>query len=143
MLVLQKDLWEKDKILKVLSDDKWSEKDAIIISDCALNELKNLLLECIESNIKCILILDCNKGEVPPIMYLTRCVAFLLGIKDIIGDSVYFSIIYDKLNTSQNWIDIILKLYKPVRPLFRLNSKSQILKICSDKEKVDFSYKLE
>jgi len=143
MLVLQKDLWEKDKILKVLSDDKWSEKDAIIISDCALNELKNLLLECIESNIKCILILDCNKGEVPPIMYLTRCAAFLLGIKDIIGDSVYFSIIYDKLNTSQNWIDIILKLYKPVRPLFRLNSKSQILKICSDKEKVDFSYKLE
>jgi hypothetical protein len=140
MLVLQKDLWEKDKILKVLSDDKWSEKDAIIISDCALNELKNLLLE---SNIKCILILDCNKGEVPPIMYLTRCAAFLLGIKDIIGDSVYFSIIYDKLNTSQNWIDIILKLYKPVRPLFRLNSKSQIFKICSDKEKVDFSYKLE
>ena len=140
MLVLQKDLWEKDKILKVLSDDKWSEKDAIIISDCALNELKNLLLEC---NIKCILILDCNKGEVPPIMYLTRCAAFLLGIKDIIGDSVYFSIIYDKLNTSQNWIDIILKLYKPVRPLFRLNSKSQIFKICSDKEKVDFSYKLE
>ena len=140
MLVLQKDLWEKDKILKVLSDDKWSEKDAIIISDCALNELKNLLLE---SNIKCILILDCNKGEVPPIMYLTRCAAFLLGIKDIIGDSVYFSIIYDKLNTSQNWIDIILKLYKPVRPLFRLNSKSQIFKICSDKETVDFSYKLE
>ncbi len=143
MLVLQKDLWEKDKILKVLSDDKWSEKDAIIISDCVLNELKDLLLECIESNIKCILILDCNKGEVPPIMYLTRCATFLLGIKDIIGDSVYFSIIYDKLNTSQNWIDIILKLYKPVRPLFRLNSKSQILKICSDKEKVDFSYKLE
>jgi hypothetical protein len=143
MLVLQKDLWEKDKILKVLSDDKWSEKDDIIISDCVLNELKDLLLECIERNIKCILILDCNKGEVPPIMYLTRCATFLLGIKDIIRDSVYFSIIYDKLNTSQNWIDIILKLYKPVTPLFRLNSKSQILKICSDKEKVDFSYKLE
>ena len=143
MLVLQKDLWEKDKILKVLSENRWSEKDAVIMSDCALNELKDLLLQCIESKIKCILILDCNKGEVPPILYLTRCATFLLGIKDIIKDSVYFSIIYDKSNTAQDWIDIVLKLYKPVRPLFRLNSKSQILKICSDKEKVDFSYKLE
>jgi hypothetical protein len=81
MLILYKDLWESDKILKVVSDNNWSDSDTDVLLDCTLKEIKSLLLDCITQNNKCILLLDCNKGEVPPLFYLGKCVTFLLGIK--------------------------------------------------------------
>lgn len=142
MLVLKKDLWEKDKILTVLSTDNWGEQDATIISDCVLAELKQLLLECIDQDDKCILLLDVNKGEVPPMTYIIKCMSFLLGIKSIIQDAVYFSVIYDKNESGSQLVETILKIYQPARPLLTVNSKDQIIKLCQDKELVDFSYKI-
>lgn len=142
MLILKKDLWEKDKILKILSSDKWSETDATIISDCTLANIENLLLECKDNNIKCILLLDCNKGEVPPMTYIFKCVKFLLNIKSLIQETVYFSGIYDKKETAAGLINTVLKIYQPARPLFTVKSKDQLVKLCTDKEIVDFSYKI-
>ena len=142
MLVLKKELWEKDKILKVLSSDKWSEKDAPILSNCVLAELKQLLLDCIDNDIKCILLIDVNKGEIPPMNYILKCMSFLLEIKSIIQDTVYFSIIYDKDETSTQLLNTILKVYQPARPLFITKTQDQIIQLCKDKKIVDFSYKI-
>lgn len=142
MLVLKKELWEKDKILRVLSIDKWSEKDATILSDCVLAEVKQLLLDCIDNDIKCILLLDVNKGEIPPMNYILKCMSFLIEIKSIIQDAVYFSVIYDKDETGTQLLNTILKIYQPARPLFITKTQDQIIQLCNDKETVDFSYKI-
>ena len=142
MLVLKKELWEKDKILRVVSIDKWSEKDATILSDCVLSEVKQLLLDCIDNDDKCILLLDVNKGEIPPMNYILKCISFLLEIKSIIQDTVYFSVIYDKDESGTQLLNTVLKFYQPGRPLFITKTHDQIIQLCNDKEIVDFSYKI-
>lgn len=143
MLILYKDLWESDKILKVVSDNNWSDSDTDVLLDCTLKEIKSLLLDCITQNNKCILLLDCNKGEVPPLFYLGKCVTFLLGIKQDIIKGVHFSMVYDKQKSATKWIDIILKMYTPARPLFTVSTKTEINKLVSDRDIIDFNYKLE
>ena len=142
MLILYKDLWESDKILKVVSDNNWSDSDTDVLLDCALKQIKTLLLDCINQNDKCILLLDCNKGEVPPLFYLGKCVTFLLGIQQDIIKGVHFSMVYDKQKSAAKWIDLILKMYTPARPLFTVSSKTEINKLVTDKNIIDFNYKL-
>jgi hypothetical protein len=142
MLILYKDLWESDKILKVVSDNNWSDSDTDVLLDCALKQIKTLLLDCINQNDKCILLLDCNKGEVPPLFYLGKCVTFLLGIQQDIIKGVHFSMVYDKQKSAAKWIDLILKMYTPARPLFTVSSKIEINKLVTDKNIIDFNYKL-
>lgn len=142
MLVLKKDLWEKDKILTVVSTNQWSEADATLISDCVLADMEKLLLDCKNTNVKCILLLDCNKGEIPPMTYIFKTMKFLLSIKSLIKETVYFSAIYDKNDSAASFVKTVLKIYQPVRPLFTINSKTQLVQLCTDKEIVDFSYKI-
>jgi hypothetical protein len=144
MLVLQKELWHSDKILKILSTLDWEASDTEVMLNCVFAGIEELLQDAIKKNVKCVIILDCNRGNVPPIYYIGKCITFLLRIKKLIADCVYFTLIYDKDEDQQKkWVDIILKMYTPTRPIFSVNSRQQILKILSEKEKVDFNYKVQ
>lgn len=144
MLVLQKDLWKSDKILKILSTSDWEASDTEVMLNCVFSGIEELLQEAIDQKFKCIILLDCNKGNVPPIYYIGKCITFLLRIKKLIADCVYFTLIYDKDKVEQKkWVDIILKMYTPARPIFSVNSREQIIKIISTKETVDFNYQVE
>lgn len=141
MLILKKELWDKDKILKIISDDNWSKPDTDILLNCALAEIKNLIIESTKNTIKTILIIDVTKGTVPSLFYLGKIISYLIEIKSLIREGVQFTLLYDKNNTAKYWLDIVMSMYTPERPLFCVNSKEKILQYVNDREKVDFNYK--
>jgi hypothetical protein len=132
MLVLKKELWDKDKILKVECTNKWESTDTSVMVECVLQEIK-LLLESV-TDTKAILILDCNKGEVPPLFQLGKIFTFLSSIKELIKKSVYFSIIYAKLGDHMTWLDIVLKMYTPARPIHVAKNKDELKNYIQNKE---------
>ena len=134
MLLLNKDLWESDRILKVKCSENWEQDDTTILVDCALQEVKTLIEESAQKCKRCVLLLDCNKGEVPPMFQLGKMMSFLISIKSSIVAGVDFSMIYSKQDNYKHWLDIILQMYTPARPLHIVKNKESIKKLLSQRE---------
>ena len=43
MLLINKDLWETDRIVKISSSGDWNSPDAMLMVKCLLNETKEML----------------------------------------------------------------------------------------------------
>ena len=81
MLLLNKVLWDSDKILKCKSSDDWDAPDTQILVDCTLNEVAELLKS--NNDKRAIFILDCNNGKIPTPFYLGKIFTFLKGFRSI------------------------------------------------------------
>ena len=123
MIIVNTDLWETDKIVKLYSSD-W-KSDSAIMTNCALEKLKTLIEKCISEQTRCVLVVDCNKGEFPPFFQALKIAKFLFGLKAIIKEGLEYTILLVKNETHKKWINRILALYTPARPLHILNSKKE------------------
>lgn len=126
MLILNDDLWEKNRIIKICCSSKWKEKDSYIISNCILKRLKKFLIEAHISGREGILLCDCNKGEFPPMLIALEIVKFMVSIKKEIQNGLLYTIIYVKSVDNRNWINNILKIYKPAKPVKILSTKEEV-----------------
>ena len=131
MLILDKKLWQTDKILKITSSDNWSEPDTEVLLMCALNTIKELVESCTENN--CIILLTCDKGEVPSFYYLGKIFMFLMSIKSVLETGLGFTILYGSQESIGNVLPTILKIYKPVRPIHIVNTKSELKNILKNR----------
>lgn len=129
MLVINKELWETDNIIN-LHTTKW-EKDSHIITNCTLKEIKNLIEKSIDNNKRCVLLVDCTKGDFPPFIQALKIAKFFFGIRSIIKNGLDYTIMYIKNENHKKWINRILKIYTPARPLHILNSKKEIKEMLS------------
>jgi len=120
------DLFDKYKLLKMNSTSKWSEPDSAIITNCILNKFKHILEQCILQNEKIILLIDLNIGEFPPLFEALNIAKFFYSLNDILKKSLNYTIIYVKSSSKKAWIDNILKLYTPVRPLKFIQTSSEL-----------------
>jgi len=144
MLILKDKLWEDNRILKIISSDNWTGKDTGIMLECVFQEIRNKLEEARNTERKGILILDSTKGEVPPLFYLGKIVSFLLGIKKLLQDGLQFTLLYSNRDSGfKTWVDIILKMYTPARPLFVVNTEDEIKYFLRRREDIDFGHKIE
>ena len=123
MIIVNTDLWETDKIVKLHSTE-W-QSDSSLMTTCALEKLKNMIQSCIEQKIRCVLLVDCNKGSFPPFFQALKIAKFLFGLKAIIKDGLDFTILLVKNETHKKWINRILSLYTPARPLHILDTKKE------------------
>ena len=128
MLEIDKKLWDSDCILKITSTIEWSSSDTDILLTCFLNDLKELLVFCIENNKRSVLLVVCDKGTVPSFYYLGKIFTFFYSIRDLINDSVDFTILYGEEDSIGVILPTILKIYKPMRPIHIINTKSELKK---------------
>lgn len=127
MLIINDDLFEKEKIIKLSGDDNWVSHDSVLLTKCALDSLKSLMNQnTVRQSI--ILIVDIEKGTLPPIKIGIEIAKNFFDLKSTISKNVDFSILYVKTEESKQWIDKILSVYTPVRPLYFLEHKSDIKK---------------
>jgi hypothetical protein len=131
MLILDKKLWQTDKILKITSSNNWSEPDTEVLLMCALNTVKELVESCTEK--KCVLLLSCDSGEVPSFYYLGKIFMYLLSIKSVLEKGLDFTILYGSQESIGNVFPTILKLYKPVRPIHIINTKNELKNILKNR----------
>ena len=132
MLLLNKVLWDSDKILKCKSSDDWDAPDTQILVDCTLNEVEELLKS--NNDKRAIFILDCNNGKIPTPFYLGKIFTFLKGIKPLLSEKLDFSILYSKKKEDEHIIDMILKMYSPARPIHKALSKESIKILLTDRD---------
>ena len=132
MLLLNKVLWDSDKILKCKSSDDWDAPDTQILVDCTLNEVEELLKS--NNDKRAIFILDCNNGKLPSPYYLGKIFTFLKGIRPLLSEKLDFSIIYTKKKEDEHIIDMILKMYSPARPIHKALSRESIKELISNRD---------
>ena len=126
MFILSKNLWESNRIIKLHCSDIWNRKDSYIMVECILQELKNLLEEAKKTHKNAILICDCNKGEFPPAATVLQLAQFLIGIRDLLAESLDYTILYAKNEVAKLWINRFFTFYKPSRPFYILENKKAI-----------------
>jgi hypothetical protein len=128
MLIINEDLWEEDRIVKIQCSAGWGDKDDSLMTKCTLKRLKDLMVESKETSRRGILIYDCNKGEFPPMSQAFQIVSHMVSIKPELDSGLSHSIIYVKSEYHRQWIDNILKIYKPARPINIVSTKEEIKK---------------
>mgnify|MGYP001330526688 CR=1 FL=1 len=128
MLIINEDCFNSDKILKVHCGDNWNGEDSMIMMKCGLDQIKKCLEQCQNNNKKMLLVCDCTKGTFPPLPRAMQVVTFMHGIKPILKNSLEHTVIYVKNEQIKKWLDQILKVYKPVRPIHIVRNKQDIKK---------------
>jgi len=124
MLVINKDLWETDKIVKISSIGDWNSADAMIMVKCLLNETKEMLDK--SEGKPAVVIIDCNKGEEPPIKVFMEFFGFFNQNKVLLSQKLNFTIMYIKKDEELARFNTILKLHKPVRPIVVARTNADI-----------------
>ena len=132
MLILNTELWNSDNVAKIQCSENWSEKDSSLITTCVLEQIKNLLNEVITPEEQGVLLFDCTKGSFPPMTESMRIVKFMVSIKPEIEKGLNFSIVYVKSKINRDWINGILRIYRPVRPVHVVSTKEEVKKLLID-----------
>ena len=128
MLILNTDLWGDHRIVKVRSGSKeeWDKPDSSVITQCILNQIKDLLVEVGESQEKMILIIDLSKGSFPPWMQAINIARFFVSLKDLLLKGLAFTLILTVTEQQKTWLGRILMIYTPARPVHMVESKAEI-----------------
>lgn len=132
MLILHTELWNSDNVAKIQCSENWSEKDSSLITTCVLDQIKQLLNDVSTPEEQGVLLFDCTKGSFPPMTEAMRIVKFMVSIKPQIQNGLKFSIVYVKSKTNRDWINGILKIYTPVRPVHVISTKEEVKKLLID-----------
>ena len=132
MLILNTELWDSDNVAKIQCSENWSEKDSSLITTCVLNQLKQLLNSVSMPEEQGVLLFDCTKGNFPPMTETMKIVKFMVSIKPQIQNGLNFSIVYVKSKTNRDWINGILKIYTPARPVHVVSTKDEVKKLLID-----------
>lgn len=132
MLILHTELWNSDNVAKIQCSENWSEKDSSLITTCVLGQIKQLLNDVSTPEEQGVLLFDCTKGSFPPMTEAMRIVKFMVSIKPQIQNGLKFSIVYVKSKTNRDWINGILKIYTPVRPVHVISTKEEVKKLLID-----------
>lgn len=132
MLILHTELWNSDNVAKIQCSENWSEKDSSLITTCVLDQIKQLLNDVSTQEEQGVLLFDCTKGSFPPMTEAMRIVKFMVSIKPQIQNGLKFSIVYVKSKTNRDWINGILKIYTPVRPVHVISTKEEVKKLLID-----------
>lgn len=132
MLILNTELWDSDNVAKIQCSENWSEKDSSLITTCVLDQIKKLLNDVPTPEEQGVLLFDCTKGSFPPMTEAMRIVKFMVSIKPQIQNGLSFSIVYVKSKTNRDWINGVLKIYRPVRPVHVVSTKEEVKKLLID-----------
>lgn len=133
MIILNDKLYSSEKVIKMTFSNDWSKSDTSIMTKCILNKFKSYLENCKDENKKVILIIDTNKGEIPPMSQLISIFKEISSMKSEIEHGMNFTIVYSESDNYQKWLDIILKIYKPIKPLKIAKNKKEIISLINSK----------
>ena len=128
MLIINTDLWNDFRILKVSSSsqENWEKPDSGVITTCILNQIKTHLTEVIKNQDKMILIIDLSKGSFPPWMQALNIARFFVSLKTLLVQGLSFTVIYAVTPRQKKWLNRIMMIYTPARPVHIVESKQAI-----------------
>lgn len=142
MLIINDNLYSSEYIVKGSTCKQWSTDESKLLTSCAIDSLKSLLLQS-KNNNGVIFILDLNDGGLPSVTYGIEIAAKFLKMKDVLSSKLDFTIIYSKDPETKEWFDKVLKVYNPARPLYFLESKTDVKNVLKHAKKHGINHKLD
>jgi len=91
-----------------------------------LRQIKDYLEEMGKSAEKMILIIDLSKGIFPPWMQALSIAKFFVSLKTLLVKGLAFTLILACTDEQKIWINRILMIYTPARPVHIVESKDGI-----------------
>ena len=104
-------------IIHISCGKTWDSNDTQVMVDCALRSVKQKLIQIQKNNKKAVFLCDCKSGTLPPPGTVLQIITFLLSIGRLIQDSLICTIMNATDKDQTFWLDQILKVYKPQKPL--------------------------
>ena len=129
MLVLTDKLWADSHIVKVhsSSEEDWNKPDSPLITRCVLDRIRSYMEEIKSGGgPPMILIIDLSKGCFPPWIQAIKIAKFFVSMKSLILASLEYTIIYSATEQQDIWLNRILTIYTPARPVHIVHSKKEI-----------------
>lgn len=113
-------------IIHISCGKTWDSKDTQVMVDCALRSIKEKLLEVQQIKKRAVFLCDCKTGTLPPPGIVLQIVTFLLSIGKLINEALLCTIMNAKDKDQTFWLDQILKVYRPQKPLYIIYSDKDI-----------------
>lgn len=132
MIVLNEKLLDSESIIKIKFTNFWEGADCEILTKATLEVVKNYMIDMKNKGKRMKMIIDCEKGKVPPIMLLGTIFKQIMSYKKEVDEGVDFTIVYCPKDNAQKWIDTCLSMYTPVRPIKIAKTKQEIIKFLTE-----------
>ena len=126
MIVIQDKLLKEKYILNVYCTDDWNSEISKVMLQGSLTQLKETLEQIVQENFRVKLFIDCTKGKLPSIQQGLKIAMFMKGIEGIIQNAVDFTVLYATTPIQQSFMEQILKIYTPVRPIVIAKSVDEL-----------------
>ena len=126
MLIINETMWEEDHILKVHSSCDWDKPDTHIITDCVLESIRQRLQNASETQKEAILIVDLSKGVFPPLGQVLKIAKNFVTMRSLIVSGLECTIIYADTEEKRQWIDRVLMVYTPAKPVHVVRSREDV-----------------
>ena len=136
MLIISKSMWTSHRMVEIHCSDDWPANDITVMLDCSLNEIKSIMEDLVDEQKMGVLLIDCNRGEFPPWWIVLKIAAFLSTLQDLIKSSLNFTLMYAKDNSQKIWINRVLQIYAPIRPVHIVETTEQIKEFVKEQSAV-------
>lgn len=104
-------------IIHISCGKNWNSNDTRVMVDCALISVKDALINAKNNKKLAVFLCDCKTGTLPPPGTVLQIITFLLSISSLIQEALLCTIMNAKDKEQTFWLDQILKVYKPHKPL--------------------------
>ena len=115
--------------MEISCTEKWDEKDTDVMVNCILIQIRTRFEEFKKKSKIIVAIWGDKKGTIPPWNYMLKIGTFMIGIKPLIDSVVHYNIILCVNKDQQFWMEKILGIYTPVKPVIMAKSENDIYKI--------------
>lgn len=115
-------------IIHISCGKTWNSNDTRVMVDCALLAVKDALSKAKNEKKLAVFLCDCKTGTLPPPGTVMQIVTFLLSIGNLIENALLCTIMNAKDKDQTFWLDQILKVYKPHKPLHIIYDEKDIEK---------------
>jgi hypothetical protein len=123
MLCLNEKLLSSRGIIKLYCSNNWEKDDTNLIVNCILEKIREILLN---SEKEIIMFCDCTKGEFPPLTIAFNIVSTMVNMKEVLENKLKYTLIYCDSESQKNWLNSILKIYTPVKPVYIVSTEEEI-----------------
>ena len=106
-------------IIHISCSKNWESNDTRVMVDCALIAVKETLKKLNNEGKKAVFLCECKIGTLPPPATVMQIVTFLLtSLSQLVESTLLCTVMNAKDKEQTFWLDQILKVYKPQKPLY-------------------------
>lgn len=131
MIILQEKKIKKIICLEISSSKKWDDPDTQVLVNCVLIQMRKRLEQSLKNKEKVVLIWTTNNGIIPPWNNMLQILNFMISINKLLDSCVLYNIVVCINKDQEFWVNKILSIYTPTKPLKLARNNTDILTILS------------